>query len=65
MEQFVRYGHVLTPEEIEQYAETEVPETPPTLEQFKEQIDGYEKTYADIESMSASQVSVSVFFWKS
>ncbi|XP_075248756.1 dynein beta chain, ciliary-like isoform X2 [Convolutriloba macropyga] len=56
MEQFVRYGHVLTPEEIEQYAETEVPETPPTLEQFKEQIDGYEKTYSEIESMSSSMV---------
>ena len=51
-----RYGHVLTQEEIEQYAETEVPETPPTLEQFKEQIDSYEKTYGEIESMNSSVV---------
>jgi dynein heavy chain len=29
---------VLTPEEIEAHAEGNVPESPPTLEQFKEQV---------------------------
>ena len=34
MRQFLLYNHVLTPEEIE----AGVPESPPTLEQFKEQV---------------------------
>jgi len=38
MQQFLLYGHVLTPEEIEQHAEEGVPECPPTLDQFKEQV---------------------------
>ena len=38
MKQFLLYNHVLTPEEIEAHAETGVPESPPTLEQFKEQV---------------------------
>ena len=39
MRQFLLYNHVLTPEEIEAHAETGgVPENPPTLEQFKEQV---------------------------
>ena len=38
MQQFLLYGHVLTAEEIEQHAEEGVPENPPTLEQFKEQV---------------------------
>lgn len=37
MRQFLLYNHVLTQEEIEAHAETGVPESPPTLEQFKEQ----------------------------
>lgn len=38
MRQFLLYNHVLTPEEIEAHAEGNVPESPPTLEQFKEQV---------------------------
>lgn len=38
MRQFLLYNHVLTQEEIEAHAETGVPESPPTLEQFKEQV---------------------------
>ena len=38
MQQFLLYGHVLTPEEIEEHAEEGVPECPPSLEQFKEQV---------------------------
>lgn len=48
MRQFLLYNHVLTQEEIEAHAETGVPESPPTLEQFKEQVDQYEKTYEDV-----------------
>lgn len=38
MRQFLMYNHVLTAEEIEAHAEEGVPECPPTLEQFKEQV---------------------------
>lgn len=48
MRHFLMYSHVLTAEEIEAHAEDGVPETPPTLEQFKEQIDSYEKIYEEV-----------------
>lgn len=48
MRQFLCYGHVLTPEEIEQAGEEGVPQTPPTLTQFKEQVDSYETIYSDV-----------------
>ena len=38
MKQFLTYGHVLTPEEIDAHAEDGVPENPPTLDMFKEQV---------------------------
>ncbi len=42
------YGHVLTAEEIEASGEDGVPQTPPTLEQYKEQVDTYEKIYNEV-----------------
>ncbi|KAH0629591.1 hypothetical protein JD844_011790, partial [Phrynosoma platyrhinos] len=48
MRQFLLYGHILTAEEIEAHAEDGVPESPPTLQQFKEQIDSYEKIYVEV-----------------
>ena len=56
MEQFLLYGHVLTPEEIEQAGDEGVPETPPTLSQFKQQVDTYEKVYAELEQVSSTAV---------
>ena len=39
MEQFLLYNHVLTPEETEAlHTEEGVPQCPPTLDQFKEQV---------------------------
>uniref|UniRef100_A0A8C4MJA6 Dynein axonemal heavy chain 9 n=1 Tax=Equus asinus asinus TaxID=83772 RepID=A0A8C4MJA6_EQUAS len=46
--QFLLYGHVLTPEEIEAHAEDGIPENPPSLHQFKVQIDSYEKLYEEV-----------------
>ncbi|NXY74435.1 DYH9 protein, partial [Glareola pratincola] len=46
--QFLLYGHILTTAEIEAHAEDGVPETPPTLQQFKEQIDSYERIYEEV-----------------
>ncbi|KAM5150816.1 dynein axonemal heavy chain 9 isoform 1-T1 [Callospermophilus lateralis] len=46
--QFLLYGHVLSPEEMEAHAEDGIPENPPLLKQFKVQIDSYEKLYAEV-----------------
>uniref|UniRef100_A0A8C5XER9 Dynein axonemal heavy chain 9 n=1 Tax=Microcebus murinus TaxID=30608 RepID=A0A8C5XER9_MICMU len=46
--QFLLYGHVPTPEEIEAHAEDGIPENPPLLPQFKVQIDSYEKLYEEV-----------------
>lgn len=56
MRQFLLYGHVLTTEEIEAHAEEGVPENPPTLKQFKEQIDTYEKIYEECEQINPVKV---------
>ncbi|XP_070790567.1 dynein axonemal heavy chain 9 [Pituophis catenifer annectens] len=48
LRQFLLYGHVLTAEEIEVHAEEGVPESPPTLQQFREQIDSYERVYEEV-----------------
>ena len=44
MKQFLLYGHVLTSEEQEEG----VSKTPPSLTQFKEQVDSYEGIYSDV-----------------
>ena len=42
MRQFLLYNHVLKPEEIEAHAESGgIPESPPTMDQFKEQANIY------------------------
>lgn len=40
MRQFLLYGHVLSSQETEVYAEDGVSESPPTLDNFREQVDG-------------------------
>ena len=49
LRQFLLYGHVLTAEEIEAAGEEGVPETPPTLDQYKEQVDTYEQIFTAVE----------------
>ncbi|KAM7067437.1 dynein axonemal heavy chain 9 [Molossus nigricans] len=46
--QFLLYGRVLTPEEVEARAEEGIPENPPRLPQFKAQIDSYEQLYEEV-----------------
>ncbi|XP_069786102.1 dynein axonemal heavy chain 17-like isoform X3 [Narcine bancroftii] len=48
LEEFLIYGRMLTQEEIESYGEGGVPPTPPTLQQFKDQIDSYEVLYEEV-----------------
>lgn len=38
MRQFLLYGHALSTEEAELYADYELKKNPPTLDQFKEQV---------------------------
>uniref|UniRef100_A0A674F0T2 Dynein axonemal heavy chain 17 n=1 Tax=Salmo trutta TaxID=8032 RepID=A0A674F0T2_SALTR len=56
MEQFLLYSKVLTPEEIEAHGEDSVPKNPPTLKDFKEEIDTYEKLYKEVSNLENSQV---------
>ena len=55
--QFLLYGHVLTQEEIEQAGDEGVPENPPSLSQFKSQVDSYEAVYLEVEKFEVSRVS--------
>jgi len=61
MRQFLLYNHVLTAEEIELNADEGVPENPPTLEQFKDQIDTYEKIYSEVEEIDGVKIFDSWF----
>ncbi|XP_057629488.1 dynein axonemal heavy chain 9 isoform X4 [Chionomys nivalis] len=54
--QFLLYGHILTPEEIEVHAEDGIPESPPLLHHFKVQIDSYEKLYDEVVSLEPTKV---------
>ena len=52
LRQFLTYGHILTQEEIEAHAVEGIPETPPSLKQFKEEIDSYEDLYHQVSTFS-------------
>ena len=45
MKQFLLHNHVLTPEEIEAAAGEEIAETPPSLQQFREQVEYHSDTF--------------------
>ena len=46
---FLTYGRVLTPDEVEKLGDEGLPESRPTLNQFKDQIDHYEDLYGEVE----------------
>ncbi|XP_019507533.1 PREDICTED: dynein heavy chain 11, axonemal [Hipposideros armiger] len=48
MKHFLLYGQTVSPEEIDSQANEEISEQPPTLDQFKEQIDVYEALYVQM-----------------
>ncbi|KAM8734967.1 dynein axonemal heavy chain 11 [Acanthopagrus schlegelii] len=54
--QFLLYGRVLTAEEMEAYGIDILPESPPTIDNFKEQIDYYEDLYAEISKLEDFKV---------
>lgn len=38
LNQFLRYNHVLSTDEIKSHSTEKIPDNPPTLQQFKEQV---------------------------
>ena len=56
LRQFLTYGHILTPDEIEAHAGEPVPESPPKITQFKEQIDSYEELYCSINGFKDTEI---------
>uniref|UniRef100_A0A4X2M2C5 AAA+ ATPase domain-containing protein n=1 Tax=Vombatus ursinus TaxID=29139 RepID=A0A4X2M2C5_VOMUR len=61
MKQFLLYGHPLTAEEMDIQANEGLPEQPPTIDQFKEQIDIYEALYVQMSKFEDFQVFESWF----
>ncbi|XP_029686282.1 dynein heavy chain 11, axonemal isoform X1 [Takifugu rubripes] len=56
MRQFLLYGHVLSTEEAELYADYELKKNPPTLDNFKEQINLFETLYVRVSKMEDRRV---------
>ncbi|XP_019712197.1 dynein heavy chain 11, axonemal [Hippocampus comes] len=56
MSQFLIYGHVLSTEEAELYADYEMKKNPPTLENFKEQINRFESLHERVSKMEDGRV---------
>nr|XP_029133801.1 dynein heavy chain 11, axonemal-like [Labrus bergylta] len=56
LSQFLLFGRLLTAEEMETYEADALPESPPTISNFKEQIDYYEDLYAEISKMEEFRV---------
>nr|XP_043887070.1 dynein axonemal heavy chain 11 [Solea senegalensis] len=56
MRQFLLYGHVLSTEEAELYADYELKKNPPTLDKFKEQINLFESLYVRVSKMEDKRV---------
>uniref|UniRef100_A0AAR2IKN0 AAA+ ATPase domain-containing protein n=1 Tax=Pygocentrus nattereri TaxID=42514 RepID=A0AAR2IKN0_PYGNA len=56
LRQFLLYGQSLTAEDVEAYGEDALPETPPTTDQFKQQIDHYEELYVEVSRLEDGRV---------
>uniref|UniRef100_A0A7N6BNC5 AAA+ ATPase domain-containing protein n=1 Tax=Anabas testudineus TaxID=64144 RepID=A0A7N6BNC5_ANATE len=56
LNQFLLYGRALTAEEMEAYKADLLPESPPTIDNFKKQIDYYEDLYAEISKLEDYRV---------
>ncbi|KAM9208504.1 dynein axonemal heavy chain 17 [Dugong dugon] len=48
MKHFLTYGRPVVPEDLDVRTEESLPKTPPTLGQFQQQIDSYEKLYEEV-----------------
>uniref|UniRef100_A0A8P0S8H0 Dynein axonemal heavy chain 11 n=1 Tax=Canis lupus familiaris TaxID=9615 RepID=A0A8P0S8H0_CANLF len=61
MKHFLLYGQTVSSEEVDAHVYEEVPAQPPTLEQFKEQIDIYEALYVQMSKFDDFRVFDSWF----
>ncbi|XP_008590720.1 PREDICTED: dynein heavy chain 17, axonemal-like [Galeopterus variegatus] len=56
MRNFLIFGHAVTPEELDAQIDETAPKTPPTLAQFQQQIDSYEKLYEEVSKCENTKV---------
>uniref|UniRef100_A0A665X2B6 Dynein, axonemal, heavy chain 9 n=1 Tax=Echeneis naucrates TaxID=173247 RepID=A0A665X2B6_ECHNA len=56
MRQFLLYSHIFSSQEMEDCADDGVPESPPTLENFRDQVDRYEKLYEEVQGLEPVHV---------
>ncbi|XP_036920260.1 dynein heavy chain 17, axonemal [Sturnira hondurensis] len=56
MRSFLTHGRVVSPEDLDTQVEESGPRTPPTLAQFQQQIDSYEKLYEEVSWRESTQV---------
>jgi dynein heavy chain, axonemal len=56
MKQFLLYGHMLTQEETDASGEQGIQQHPPTLQQFKEQVDTYESVYDEVSKFDDTKI---------
>nr|XP_051697525.1 dynein axonemal heavy chain 17 [Oryctolagus cuniculus] len=56
MRNFLIFGHVPTPEELDTRTDDMVPKAQPTLAQFQQQIDSYEKLYEEVSRCENTRV---------
>ncbi|KAL7890701.1 hypothetical protein AOLI_G00001770 [Acnodon oligacanthus] len=56
MQQFLLYGHALSTEEAELYADYELAKNPPKLDNFKEQINEFESLYEKVRVLEEKRV---------
>ncbi|KAM9310019.1 dynein axonemal heavy chain 11 [Pholidichthys leucotaenia] len=56
LSQFLLYGRVLSTEEMDTYRTDILPENPPRIDSFKEQIDYFEDLYAEISQLEDSRL---------
>ncbi|KAL4669500.1 hypothetical protein H8959_008054 [Pygathrix nigripes] len=61
MKHFLLYGHAVSSDEMDARANEDIPKQPPTLEQFKEQIDIYEALYIQMSKFDDFRVFDSWF----
>nr|XP_048307819.1 dynein axonemal heavy chain 17 [Myodes glareolus] len=56
MKNFLIFGHAPTPEELDTRVDDTIPKTPPSLAQFQQQIDSYEKLYEEVSRCENTKV---------
>ncbi|KAM5306863.1 dynein axonemal heavy chain 17 isoform 1-T1 [Glossophaga mutica] len=56
MRNFLIHGHAVSPEDLEVRVEESGPRAPPTLAQFQQQIDSYEKLYEEVSRRESTKV---------